>query len=65
METIKRSWRRRDGDLLGLLFTMVAVMRGQQPAELIVRNGTIVTPTGGTEGDVRIRNGTIAEVGRT
>lgn len=36
----------------------------QQPTELLIRNGTIVNVTGRTEGDVRIRNGTIAEIGR-
>jgi dihydropyrimidinase len=64
METMKRllapkAW----WAFLGLLFTLVAVLPAQQPAELIVRHGTIVTATGRTEGDVRIRNGTIAEVG--
>lgn len=36
----------------------------QQPTEVLIRNGTIVNVTGRTEGDVRIRNGTIAELGK-
>jgi dihydropyrimidinase len=35
----------------------------QQPAELLIRNGTVVTATGRTQTDVRIRNGTVAELG--
>jgi dihydropyrimidinase len=43
------------------LFTSVAA---QQPAELLVRNGLIVTSTSRTQGDLRVRNGTIVEIGR-
>ncbi|PYQ96628.1 MAG: hypothetical protein DMF96_17685 [Acidobacteria bacterium] len=49
---------------LGLVVALVARAAAQQPAELIVRNGLIVTAVGRTEGDVRLRNGTIAEIGR-
>src|SRR5262249_41249801 len=35
-----------------------------QTAELIVRNGLIVTVDGRWEADLRIRNGTVAEIGR-
>ena len=48
----------------GLVLAAVTVTNAQQPAEIIVRNGTIVNATGRTDGDVRIRNGTIAEIGR-
>ena len=48
---------------LAVLFALVADATAQQPAELIIRNGLIVTADGRTEGDLRIRNGTIAEIG--
>src|SRR5258706_272753 len=48
---------------LAVLFALVADATAQQPAELIIRNGLIVTAVGRTEGDLRIRNGTIAEIG--
>ncbi len=35
----------------------------QQP-EIVIKNGTIVTSASSTPGDVRIRNGTIAEIGQ-
>lgn len=35
----------------------------EQPAELIVRNGLVVTAEGRSNADIRIRNGTIAEIG--
>ena len=43
---------------LAVLFALVADATAQQPAELIIRNGLIVTAVGRTEGDLRIRNGT-------
>jgi len=36
----------------------------QQPAELLIRNGTIVNATARTQGDVRVRNGAVTEIGR-
>jgi len=48
---------------LAVLFAPVADASAQQPAELIIRDGLIVTAVGRTEGDLRIRNGTIAEIG--
>ena len=48
---------------LAVLFALVADASAQEPAELIIRNGLIVTAVGRTEGDLRIRNGTIAEIG--
>src|SRR5262245_28775497 len=50
--------------LLGRAFTLIASPAAQQNAELIIRNGLIVTSVGRTEGDVRIRNGIVAEIGR-
>lgn len=42
---------------------LAGIAIAQQPAELIIRNGLIVTSAGRTTGDLRIRNGTIAEIG--
>jgi dihydropyrimidinase len=45
---------------------VAAVMLGaaQQPAETIIRHGLIVTAVGRTEADLRIRGGSIAEIGQ-
>src|SRR5688500_15035639 len=54
----------RVGWIVGTLACALAgEATAQQPTEIIVRNGTIVNATGRTQGDVRIRNGTIAEIG--
>jgi dihydropyrimidinase len=60
------SWSKRLGGSIALAFglTLIAGVEAQQSAELIIRNGLIVTATSRTEGDLRIRNGTIAEIGR-
>jgi len=52
--------------LLGVVW-LVSMGRpaAQQPTEIVIRNGLIVTASGRTDGDVRIRNGTIAEIGRS
>jgi dihydropyrimidinase len=54
--------------LIGLGLAVIAAFQNpadaQQPSELLIRNGTIVNASGRSEGDVRIRNGTIAEIGR-
>lgn len=47
--------------ILALLLAGVAA--AQQPTEIVVRNGTIVNATGRIQADLRIRNGTIAEIG--
>jgi dihydropyrimidinase len=49
-----------------VLLTFVAGLNtaAQQPPELVIRNGLVVTAVGRTEGDLRIRNGTITEIGR-
>ena len=47
----------------GLTFVLTSVAIAQQPAELIIRNGLIVNATGRMQGDLRIRNGTITEIG--
>jgi dihydropyrimidinase len=48
---------------VGLLLALAGVAAAQQPAEIVIRNGLIVTSTGRTAGDLRIRNGLIAEIG--
>src|ERR1700704_602398 len=64
MKTIARGPSRLGQSIfLAVLFALVADASAQQPAELIIRNGLIVTAVGRTEGDLRIRNGTIAEIG--
>src|SRR5215467_8254659 len=64
MNTITRGPRGL-GQLIfvAVLFALVADAAAQQPAELIIRNGLIVTAAGRTEGDLRIRGGTITEIG--
>ena len=50
--------------VLPLAVAVAASLSAQVPPELIVRNGTIVTAAGRLASDLRIRNGTIAEIGR-
>jgi dihydropyrimidinase len=49
---------------LPLAVAVAASLPAQAPPELIVRNGLIVTAAGRMASDLRIRNGTIAEMGR-
>jgi dihydropyrimidinase len=67
MQLKNRSWAGSGSGRYWIVFAVAAVVAhvgAQQPPELIIRNGLIVTGVGRTEGDVRIRNGTIAEIGR-
>src|SRR5262245_33369953 len=51
--------------LVSLVVVALAVaVAGQEQQELIIRNGVIVNATGRREADIRVRNGTIAEIGR-
>src|SRR5262245_44817189 len=50
--------------LVALLFAYLSGMAAPQSAELIIRNGLLVTAVGRTDADLRIRNGVIAEIGR-
>jgi dihydropyrimidinase len=50
--------------ILSGLVAMAVAVANAQPAEIVVRNGTIVNSTGRTDGDIRIRDGKIAEIGR-
>jgi Amidohydrolase family len=43
---------------------LAAAAVSQQPAEIVIRNGLIVTERGRLQGDLRFRGGTIAEIGR-
>jgi dihydropyrimidinase len=52
------------GGTVLLAAAVVSTVKAQQPSELLIRNGLIVNASGRAEGDVRIRNGTIAEIGR-
>src|SRR6266566_2716554 len=54
----------RQGILIAALFACVSGMAAQQPSELIIRNGLLITAVGRTDADLRIRNGVIAEIGR-
>ena len=59
---------KRAGVLAGGMVSAVLWWTGvaaQQPPELLIRNGLIVTTTSRVEGDIRIRNGTVAEIGRS
>jgi dihydropyrimidinase len=53
--------------VLGFVLLLAAPPAAEQPAEvlaeLIVKNGLIVTTSGRTQGDVRVRNGIIVEIG--
>ncbi len=51
------------GWIVGLGLVLAGDAVAQQPAEILISNGLIVTAEGRTPGDVRIRNGTIAEIG--
>ncbi len=46
-----------------LIFAMIRVADAQQAAEILIRNGLIVNSSGQVEGDLRIRDGLIAEIG--
>jgi dihydropyrimidinase len=47
-----------------LFLGFAAEASAQQPAEVLIRNGLIVTEGGRVQGDLRIRAGQIAEIGR-
>ena len=51
------------GWIVGLALVLAGDAVAQQGAEILISNGLIVTAEGRTLGDVRIRNGTIAEIG--
>ena len=59
-----RSWKWPLVWITGIAFALAGRAAAQQPAEIIVRNGLIVTAEGRMEADVRIRGEKIAEIGR-
>ena len=63
MDMTKRRPPKVAGWIVGLALVLAGDAVAQQPAELLIRNGLIVTAEGRTPGDVRIRNGTIADIG--
>ncbi|PYS05810.1 MAG: hypothetical protein DMG12_06180 [Acidobacteria bacterium] len=67
METTSRRMRSNGRRATLILFVAVGLalhVAAQSPPELIIRNGLVVTADARAEADVRIRNGTIAEIGR-
>jgi dihydropyrimidinase len=63
MKTLTRSLPKKGWILASLVLVLAAVAMAQQPTEVIVRNGLIVTSTGRIQSDLRIRSGTISEIG--
>src|SRR5438094_8071930 len=59
-----RSNGRRETLILCVALGLAVHVGAQAPPELIIRNGLVVTADARLETDVRIRNGTIAEIGR-
>ena len=57
-----RPTRTRALAVAGALWLSSGVATGQ-PAELIIRGGTIVTVEGTTQSDIRVRDGIIVEIG--
>jgi dihydropyrimidinase len=46
-----------------LILALAATALAQQPGEIVIKGGLIVTSTGRTQADLRIRNGAITEIG--
>ena len=61
--TYRRIWNGRPFALVGIALAALALSAPQQLPELIIRGGRVVTDEGPREADLRIRNGTIAEIG--
>jgi dihydropyrimidinase len=59
-----RMWKRTVGFVAIVVFALSGRAGAQQQAEMIIRNGLIVTSQGRMEADVRIRGEKIAEIGR-
>ncbi len=47
-----------------VLLSIAAHAQAQQPTEIIIRNGTVVTSEGRYAADVRVRGATIVEIGQ-
>ena len=59
-----RSWKWPLVCITAIAFVLAGRTAAQEQAEIIVRNGLIVTAEGRMEADVRIRGEKIAEIGR-
>ena len=62
MSLSNRALPNRSWTVAGFALALAGIAMAQ-PTEILIRNGTIVNSTGRTQGDLRIRNGTIAEIG--
>lgn len=60
MSLSNRALPNRSWTVAGFALALAGIAMAQQ-TEILIRNGTIVNSTGRTQGDLRIRNGTIAE----
>ena len=63
---MRRFRKRLTNGVCATLLALGAVLAAhtQEPSEILVRNGLVVTESGRLQADVRIRDGQIAEVGR-
>src|ERR1043166_7398608 len=64
MQMTRTSIQKRTWILITLVFVLVSIAMAQQPAEMIIKNGQILISNGRVQGDCRIRNGLIAEIGQ-
>ena len=64
MKRMMRHWMPRGMWVTAVLVLGMVVDSGAQESELVIRNGLIVTEAGRVQGDLRIRAGVIAEIGR-
>ena len=64
MQMTRQSIQKRTWILITLVFVLVSIAMAQQPAEMIIKNGQILISNGRVQGDLRIRNGLIAEIGQ-
>ena len=58
-----RSWKRPVIGITGIAFALSGLAAAQERADIIIRNGLIVTVEGRMEADVRIRGEQVAEIG--
>src|SRR5690348_15767414 len=60
----RRTLSRKCSLLCAAVCAVTFATSAQQPNELLIRNGLIITPEGRVQGDVRVRGEQIAEIGR-
>ena len=63
---MRRRWHAsiRSGSVLLVAHVVVRSLLAQEPPELLIQNGLIVTEAGRLQADLRIRGDVIAEIGR-